>query len=122
MKGIAEEITVIMLLAASLGIAGGLYFFINGIVASRTTFVEVIDSYCVNHTAYFVVRNGATTPLTKNDFVCKKNDAGCGSCVVDDNFPAGSAGYVKVYDCSSGTHSFSLTGVANGLQLVTYCA
>jgi len=122
MKGVSEEIATIMLLAVSLSLAGSLYLFINGYFARQATTVELVDSYCVNNTAYFVVRNGGTSVLTKNSFICTKTDAGCsGNCTVDDTFPSGGAGYVKIYGCSSGTHTFSLTGSANGLQLVVYC-
>jgi hypothetical protein len=122
MKGVSEEIATIILLAASLSIAGSFYLFINSYYARAATTVELIDSYCVNHTAYFVVRNGGADVLTKNSFICTKTDAGCsGNCIVDDTFPSGGAGYVKISGCSSGTHTFSLTGSANGLQMIVYC-
>ncbi len=122
MKGVSEEIAIIMLLATSLSVAGILYVFISGYYSRQTTTVELVDSYCVNSTAYFVVRNGGANVLTKNSFICTKTDSGCsGSCVVDNTFPSGGAGYIKISGCSSGTHTFSLTGSANGLQLVVYC-
>jgi hypothetical protein len=122
MKGVTEEIAIVVLLAASLAVAGMLYVFISGYYSQQTTTVELIDSYCVNSTAYFVVRNGGTNVLTKNSFICAKTDSGCsGSCVVDDTFPSGGAGYVKISGCSSGTHIFSLSGSANRLQMVVYC-
>jgi hypothetical protein len=122
MKGVSEAIAIIILLAISLSLAGSLFLFINSYYAHAAATVELIDSYCVNQTAYFVIRNGGTDALTKNSFICKKTDAGCsGNCIVDDTFPSGGAGYVKISGCSSGTHTFSLTGSANGLQMVVYC-
>ena len=122
MKGVSEEIAIVMLLVASLAVAGIIYVFISGYYSQQTTTVELVDSYCVNSTAYFVVRNGGANVLTKNSFICAKTDSGCsGSCVVDDTFPSGGAGYVKISGCSAGTHTFSLTGSANKLQMVVYC-
>jgi hypothetical protein len=122
MKGVSEEIAIVMLLAASLAVAGILYVFISGYYSQQTTTVELIDSYCANITAYFVVRNGGTSVLTKNSFICAKTDSGCsGNCVVDDTFPSGGAGYVKISGCSSGTHTFSLAGSSNALKMVAYC-
>lgn len=122
MKGVSEEIAIIMLIATSLSVAGTLYVFINGYYSRNSSTIELVDSYCVNNTAYFVVRNGGASVLTKNSFICAKTDSGCsGSCVVDDTFPSGGAGYIKISGCSSGTHTFSLTSSANGLQMVVYC-
>lgn len=122
MKAVSEAIAIIILLAVSLSLAGAFFLFINSYYARASTTVELIDSYCVNNTAYFVVRNGGTDVLTKNSFICTKIDSGCsGNCVVDNTFPSGGAGYVKISGCSSGTHTFSLTGSTNGLQMVVYC-
>jgi hypothetical protein len=122
MKGFSESITTIILLLLSFGIAGTLYSLTNGISTAKIVTVEEITAYCTNSTAYFVIRNGGTTALTRTSFVCTKTNSGCsGECVVDDVFPPGGAGYVKVYNCSAGTHKFSLTGASNPLELVVYC-
>lgn len=122
MKGIAESIVVAILLITTLGLAGIVYTFLNANYASSLKTVEVIDAYCVNGTAYFVIRNGGAVDLTKASFVCAKTNSGCsGECVVDDIFPAGGAGYVKAYDCDSGTHTFSLSVGSNSLSLLVYC-
>jgi len=122
MKAVSEELSTIMLLCASLAIAAALYTFINSVYASSTVTVELVDSYCVNHTAYFVIRNGGAYNLTKDAFKCVESDHGCGSCIADDVFPAEGAGYIRAFDCTGGTHTFSLTGKTNGLQLVVYCS
>lgn len=122
MKALSEIVATVVLLSVALGIAGAIYAFIGGVSAAKTVTVEEVTSYCVNNTAYFVVRNGGDKPLTASSFVCTKIDSGCaGNCVIDKIFPAGGAGYIKIDNCSSGAHTFSLTGSTNGLQLVVYC-
>ena len=122
MKGLSDTVATIVLLIVSFGIASGLYVLMNGIGAPKPVIVEEITGYCTNSTAYFVIRNGGTTTLTKSSFVCNKVNSGCsGECLVDDNFPAGGAGYVKVYNCSTGIHTLSLSVASSPLILVTYC-
>ena len=122
MKGVSEAIVTILLLSVTLGLAGTFYTFINGVYNAKIAYVEIIDAYCTNHTAYFVIRNGYTQPLSKSSFSCDAANSGCsGPCAVDESFPAGGAGYVKVYNCGSGTHTLKLTGVANALELIVYC-
>jgi len=122
MEGLSETATTVILLIVSFGIASGFYVMVNVISAAKPITIEQITGYCENSTAYFVVRNGGNAPLTKSSFVCTKTDSGCsGECVVDKTFPAGGAGYVKIYNCSTGTHKFILKGTSNSLELVVYC-
>ena len=122
MKGFSDSLKTAVLLIISFGIAASFYMMVNSTDAAKPITVEQITAYCVNDTAYLVIRNGGSAPLTRASFVCTKTDFGCsGECVADDNFPSGGAGYVKVYGCSSGTHQFTLTGASNSLQLAVYC-
>jgi hypothetical protein len=122
MKGFSDAATTVFLLFLSLGIAGGLYALTTSFLTAKPIIVEEVTGYCVNSTAYFVIRNGGNTPLTSASFVCTKTNSGCsGECVVDEVFPPGGAGYVKVYNCPTGTHKFSLSVSSNSLPLVVYC-
>ena len=122
MKGFSEPVVTIILLLMSLGIAGGLYALVSNLSFVKPVTIEEVTAYCVNETAYFVIRNGGGVALTKASFVCTKTNSGCsGDCVVDELFPSGGAGYVKVYNCSSGTHRFTLSTAYNSLSLVVYC-
>jgi hypothetical protein len=122
MEGLSDTIVTIILFIMSFGAAAGFFMIANSITTAKPITVEEISASCVNNTAYFVIRNGGTAPLAKSAFVCTKKDSGCsGKCVVDNNFPVGGAGYVKIYDCSSGLHKFSLTGNSNSLDLAVVC-
>jgi len=122
MKGFSESIATVILLLVSFGFAASLFLMFNGLGAPKAITVEEIAAYCSNNTATFVIRNGGKVNLTKASFVCSKTSSNClGNCIVDQNFSAGGAGYVRIYNCSTGTQKFSLAGVANSLQLVVYC-
>ena len=122
MKGFSESLTTVILLLVSLGIAGGLYALVNNLSSAKPVTIEEVTAYCVNETAYFVIRNGGNVALTRASFVCTKTNSGCsGDCVVDELFPSGGAGYVKVYNCSSGNHRFTLSTTSNSLSLLVYC-
>jgi len=119
MKGINEGATIMLMLVVTFGISGGLYVFIHGIYAEKNVTFEMIDAYCANSTASFVVRNGGASNITS--LKCMKNDSGCsGDCAVD-YLPSGGAGYVKISGCSQGIHRFTISDATNSLQLVTYC-
>jgi len=121
MKGYSETLAIIILLLVTLGMAVGIYTILTGSSVAQAATIEEVTGYCTNHTATFVIRNGENTPLSRSSFVCTKITSGCGQCVVDENFPSGGAGYVKVYDCSSGTHTFYLKTTYSSLQLTVYC-
>lgn len=120
MKGLSQIIMVTVLLIFTLTTASLLYTYLATYTAAKTKTLELVDSYCVNNTASFVVRNGGSSTLTKSDLVCT-NSPGCSSCVPDATFPSQGAGYVKAFNCSTGTHVFNLVGAGDTLQLVTYC-
>lgn len=122
MNGLMTVTKIMLALAIIFSLANIVFTFRNGSASAKPATLELIDKYCNNSTAYFVVRNGGDAPLTKYSMTCVKNDAGCiGECVVD-NLQPSSAGYVKVYNCSSGEHSFKLTGTTNVLYLDASCS
>ena len=122
MKGLVEIFAMIALMLASLVLAALFYTYINGFYQKQSVTVELVDSFCVNNTAFFVIRNAADFPLMNKSLSCIASNGGCsGSCSIDNTIPAGGAAYVKVYDCPTGTHTFTLTGSSNTLQLVVYC-
>ena len=120
MKGVATVILVMLVIAIAFSAALSIRTFTTSSYGGPVM-VELIDKYCQNNTAYFVVRNGENTTLAKNSFNCTKSDNSCfGGCVVD-NIPPNGAAYVKIYNCSSGTHSYELKNNASTLSLSVSC-
>jgi len=120
MKGLATIIVVMLVVAVAFSAALLIRTFVTAYISKPVT-IELIDKYCQNNTAYFVLRNGGNVSFAKNSLNCTKEDSNCtGECVVD-NLPANGAGYVRVYNCSSGNHSFKLSGNTNMISLSAYC-
>jgi len=121
MRGITAPIVIMSILAVTFLCANVIYIFVNSTKKTPTITIELVDNYCANETAYFVVRNSRNNSLASDSLSCVKNDDSCkGACVVD-NLPPSGAGYVRVYNCSSGLHTFKLTGTTNILSLSTFC-
>ena len=123
MKGIAEIISVIMILMITLSLATLTYSYVGGIYAQHTRPVEVVDSYCDAGKITFVIRNGGTVDMNANALTCLPISQTCSAgCSLPGNIPPGGAAAITSVGCTSGrAHTWRLQGPSNSIELYAYC-
>ena len=123
MKGIAEVVGVIMILMITLSLSSLTYMYVGNVYAQYTRPIEVVDAYCMDGKATFVIRNGGDVDLNANSLSCRPISQTCtSSCTVPSNIAPGAAGAVTATGCTLGrAHTWKLIGPSNGIDLYASC-
>ena len=122
-KGVAEVLGVIMILMITLSLASLTYSYVGNVYAQKTRPIEIVDSYCMEGKATFVIRNGGSVDLNANSINCRPISQSCSaSCALPSNIPPAGAGAVTATGCTSGrAHTWHLVGPSNGIDLYVMC-
>jgi flagellin-like protein len=121
MKGISAIIATLLMLIITIGLAGLAYSYISGVFTTKTEMISLVDSFCSNKEAHFVVRNEGTTTIKSNQLSVVNTGGNCKLDQMKADIPAGSTVMLNATDCNSGPVSIRLIGPSNALSLTTYC-
>lgn len=121
MKGISAIVATLLMLIITIGLAGLAYSYISGVFTTKTKTISLVDAFCSDRKAHFVVRNEGTTDITTNELTAVKTGNNCDDDLEMAAIPAGKTVMLNATNCNTGPVNFRLIGPSNAIQLNTYC-
>ncbi len=110
------------MLIITIGLAGLAYSYISGVFTTKTKTISLVDAFCSNGEAHFVVRNEGTTTIKSSEFSVVNTGGNCNDLSqMTADIPAGSTAMLNASGCNPGSVSIRLIGPSNALSLNAYC-
>lgn len=122
MKGVSAVIATILMLMITIALAGMTYMYISTTSTTGTMTMELIDVYCVDGAATWVIRNAGTTDMSAAGITITDINSACTVDPVTAAIPAGSTTDFTATGCDPARlHIYRIRGPSSAMELSVYC-